>query len=107
MESKYKVGNTVKIKQFLVSGDYRNGVNNDMRKQVGKTFKIESVYPASNSACEIPDDGFNYKLEGIGWVWTSAMFEDPSEVISLEDSIDNSLDAFITKKTCPELDFTL
>jgi hypothetical protein len=108
MESKYKVGDTVKIKQLSVDGDYRHGINSEMIEQAGKTFKIISVSLSDSPACKIPDDGFTYRLDGISWAWASSMFEDSSEALLLEEpSIDNSLDAFIAKKTCPKLDFTL
>lgn len=78
MESLYKVGDVVKIKQLSIDddSDYRFGVNTEMVKQSGKTFEIERV--SSTMAFEgiIPDDGFCYKLKGIGWSWASSMFEE-------------------------------
>ena len=110
MESKYKVGDTVKIKQLSVEGGYRHGVNSEMIELSGKTFKISSIELSMSRAGEIPDDGYKYILEGSPWSWASSMFEDSSEALSLEISIDNSdnsLDAFIAKKKRPKLDFTL
>ena len=110
MESKYKVGDKVTIKNLHGAGgsDYRFGLNSDMCDMSGKTYTIREVKVASTHAGKIPDDGYRYELEEISrWAWASSMFEDSSEALSLEASIDNSLDAFIAKKKCPKLDFTL
>lgn len=77
MESLYKVGDTVRIKQLSIkSENYRHGVNYEMVDQSGKTFKIVSVEPSMASEGIIPDDGFKYKLEGSIWAWASSMFEE-------------------------------
>lgn len=110
MKLKYNVGDIVKIKQLSIDDDqkYRYGLNNEMVKQSGKTFEIATVSVAhASSKGKLSDDGYSYGLKGIGWSWVTSMFEDPSEVISLETSVDNNLDAFIAKKKRPELDFTL
>ena len=109
---KYKVGDTVTIKQLSMkdyrSGDYRFGLNSEMIDLAGESYTIKSIEPSGDDACRIPDDGYRYKLEGIGWSWASSMFEDQDESLSCIDKIsDGSIDAFIRKKKCPELDFNL
>ena len=111
MEPKYKIGDIVIIKKKREgdSYDYRFCFTDTMlREYGGKSYKIESISIAdAGTAKLIPDDGHRYFLEDASFSWASSMFEDSSEALSLETSIDNSLDAFIAKKKCPELDFTL
>lgn len=112
MKPKYKVGDIVTIKKVRegCSDDYRFSFTDRMLKDYGgKSLKILSVSHWSDDTDEYPnkDDGHKYFLEDSSWSWASSMFEDSSEDLSLETSIDNSLDAFIARKKCPELDFTL
>lgn len=111
MKPKYKIGDivTVKKKREGNGADYRFSFTDTMLEEYGgQSFKIKSVVSAEKGTEEkIPDDGCLYHLEGAGFSWASSMFEDSSEALSLETSIDNDLDAFIAKKKCPELDFTL
>lgn len=113
MKPKYKVGDivTIKKKREGAGDDYRFRFADTMlREYGGKSYKIKSVSIADEGSKEvIPDDGYRYylELEDFSFSWASSMFEDSSEALSLETSIDNSLDAFIAKKKCPKLDFTL
>ena len=113
MEPKYKIGDivTIKKKREGDSDDYRFCFTDTMLKNHGgKSYKITSVSDELGAYDDYPmyDDGHKYYLEGAGFSWASSMFEeDSSEALSLKTSIDNSLDAFIAKKKCPELDFTL
>ncbi len=108
MEPKYKVGDIVTIKKrTLGQSDYRHGFVSEMAELCGKQFKIRRVEEGTLDANRIADDSYNYYLEGLTFIWASSMFEDSSEALSLETSDDNSLDAFIAKKKCPKLDFTL
>lgn len=111
-ELKYRVGDTITIKQLSMrdycSGDYRFGLNSEMIALAGKSYTIKSVEPTTADPGKIPDDGYRYRLEGEEWSWASSMFEDPHESLSCIDEIsDESIDAFIRKKKCPELDFNL
>lgn len=108
IKPKYKVGDIVTIKKRTLSqSDYRHGFVTKMAELCGKQFTIRRVEESTPDANRIADDGYNYYLEGVSFIWVSSMFEDASEALSLETSIDNSLDAFIAKKKCPKLDFTL
>ena len=80
MESLYKVGDTVKIKQLSLenSDHYRYGLNNEMVKASGKTFEIEEVQLAGLPECQLHDDGCVYRLKGIHWKWVTSMFEESS-----------------------------
>lgn len=79
MESLYKVGDVVKIKQLSADedGDYRFGVNSDMAKKSGKSFEIVDVSPTIAFEGRFSDDGFKYMLKGNSWAWASSMFEEP------------------------------
>lgn len=111
MEPKYKIGDIVTVKKKRESSDldYRFCFTDTMlREYGGQSFKIKSISSGEEGVKRlIPDDGYKYCLEGADFSWASSMFEDSSEALSLETSIDNDLDAFIAKKKCPELDFTL
>lgn len=112
MAAKYKVGDVVTIKQLSMrdyrSGDYRFGLNSEMTDLAGESYTIKSVELAGADPGKIPDDGYRYRLNGTDWYWASSMFEDPNESLSCIDEIsDESIDAFIRKKKCPELDFNL
>lgn len=111
MEPKYKIGDIVTIKKKREGAEinYRFCFTDTMvRDYGGKSYKIKSISIAdAGTAKLIPDDGHRYFLEDASFSWASSMFEDSSEALSLETSIDNSLDAFIAKKKCPKLDFTL
>lgn len=115
MKPKYKVGDIVTVKKVRERnpGDYRFSFIDEMVESYGgKSLKIvsvnnEEIVDTRFISGIVPDDGYKYKLEGNTWNWASSMFKDSSEALSLETSIDNSLDAFIAKKKCPELDFTL
>ena len=109
---KYKVGDIVTIKKVREGSkdDYRFSFTDIMLEESGgRSLKILSVNHWSDDTDEYPnkDDGHKYILEDSSWSWASSMFEDSSEALSLETSIDNSLDAYIAKKKCPRLDFTL
>jgi len=109
---KYRAGDIVTIKQLskndCCSGNYRFGLNSEMVALGGKSYTIRSVELSTADAGKIPDDGYRYKLAGEMWSWASSMFEDPDESLSCIDEIsDGSIDAFIRKKKCPELDFNL
>jgi len=80
MESLYKIGDIVKIKQLSKNKEgYRFGVNEEMEEASGKIFEIEDVV-LSNSSLTYPkpDDGFRYTLRGSRWSWASSMFEESS-----------------------------
>lgn len=104
-DSKYQVGDIITIKQLSPEDDsigrYRFGLNADMIALSGKSFKIESICPGHSSPGTVPDDGYRYDLEGSRWSWASSMFEDTTKGES------TNIDAFISKKKCPVLDFTL
>lgn len=108
---KYQIGDVVTIKRLTSEDDkaglYRFGLNSDMIKQSGKSFRIRDIQTTISSPGEIPDDGYRYKLEGDpgNWSWSSAMFEDPDD--STSSSNTENISAFIRKKKCPELDFSL
>lgn len=110
MEHKYKIGDIVTVKKRR-EGDYDNYRFSFPDRMVeiygGKSLRIVNIEVSTHSPRSIPDDGYKYTLEGNPWSWASSMFEDSSELLSLETSIDNNLDAFIAKKKCPKLDFTL
>lgn len=112
MEPKYKIGDIVTIKKKRIGNgsDYRFCFTDAMLEDYGgKSYKIKCISSTDESTkAQILDDGHRYYLEDACFSWASSMFEeDSSETLSLETSIDNSLDAFIAKKKCPELDFTL
>lgn len=116
--SKYQIGDVVTIKKLTeeddLLGKYRFGLNLDMLAVSGKSFKIEDITTTCSSPGKIPDDGYRYKLEGIGWSWASSMFEDDDDADDLapyvhvcKSSVDSNIGAFIQRKKCPELDFNL
>jgi hypothetical protein len=78
LESLYEVGDIVKIKQLSKEDGYRFGLNGEMMSVSGRTFEIASLEPATCPGAKLPDDGFRYKLKGIGWSWASSMFEESS-----------------------------
>lgn len=110
-DPKYKVGDVVTIKRLTLEDDkagmYRFGVNSDMIAASGKSFKIRDIQTTSSRPGILLDDGYRYKLEGDfgGWSWASSMFEDPHG--STSSSNTDSISAFIRKRKCPELDFSL
>ncbi len=112
-KSKYKVGDTVTIKQLLKehcsNGSYRFGLNSDMVALSGESYTIASVEHSDDAPGKIPDDGYRYRLDGAPWSWASSMFEDSSEPSFTQCIIerDCSIDAFIKKNECPVLDFSL
>lgn len=110
MEPKYKVGDIVTVKKVRErnSEDYRFSFPDYMVETYGgKSLKIESVEEEDVATPKsVPDDGYNYRLEGNGWAWASSMFEESSEALSLDLSTD-SLDAFIKRNKRSELDFNL
>lgn len=109
-DSKYQIGDTVTIKRLSSEDDnagmYRFGLNDEMIASSGKSFKIEDIQRTANSPGKLPDDGYRYKLEGSRWSWASSMFEDTTKS-SIFESGPTAIDAFINKKKCPVLDFTL
>lgn len=104
-DSKFQVGDFVTIKQLSLEDDeagmYRFGLNAAMVALSGKSFKIEDIRTNANSPGKLPDDGYRYSLEGNRWAWASSMFEGTTKDES------TNIDAFISKKKCPVLDFTL
>lgn len=106
-DSKYQIGDIVTIKRLSEEDDttglYRFGLNSKMIASSGKSFKIENIEITTASPGKIPDDGYRYTLEADGcrWAWASSMFEDNAKGESA------NIDAFINKKKCPVLDFTL
>lgn len=104
-DSKYQIGDIVTIKRLCSEEDdagmYRFGLNSEMIESSGKSFKVEDIQNTANSPGKLPDDGYRYKLEGSRWSWASSMFEDTTKGES------TNIDAFINKKKCPVLDFTL
>lgn len=105
MEPKYKIGDivTIKKKREGKSGDYRYCFTDTMlRDYGGESYKIKSIFSAdAHTEAQIPDDGYRYYLEGACFSWASSMFEDTTKGES------TNIDAFISKKKCPVLDFTL
>lgn len=104
---KYIVGDIVTIKK-LEEGGYRFGTNSEMREAHGKSFRIKGFEVAVASPGIIPDDGYKYILEGIPWSWASSMFEDSQSKVPTcvtDCPSDKSIDAFIKRNKCPELDF--
>lgn len=115
-ESKYKIGDTVTIKDLceVPRPIYRVGLNSDMLQMSGSSFKIIDIEEDNSptSAKRVPDDGYRYKLDGEArlWSWASSMFVDPSEDLithSVIETKDSSIDAFVKKEECPILDFSL
>lgn len=109
-DSKYKVGDTVTIKDLGEEDGYHFGTNSEMRALRGKSFKIQRIEWAGLGLGAIPDDGYKYTLEGNRWNWASSMFEDSST--SLPSCIsrspnDTNIEAFVKRKKCPKLDFHL
>lgn len=110
---KYKIGDIVTIKSEREGeeSDYLFSFNDDMVSSYGGTsHRIEDLeYWGNTGRKRFSDDGYLYKLEdGGGYNWASSMFEDPNGSLSYIDEIsDGSIDAFIRKKKCPELDFNL
>lgn len=104
-DSKFQVGDFITIKQLSLEDDkdnmYRFGLNSEMVALSGKSFKIVDIRTNASSPGKLPDDGYRYKLEGSRWSWASSMFEGTIE------SESTSIDAFVNKKKCPVLDFTL
>lgn len=120
MEPKYKVGDKVTIKKTRKdpSGNYRFSFTDEMvTKHGGKSYTIESVRKADDfTASPIPDDGYRYALEEVGFTWASSMFEDEDDEQTLivnalssprSSESDNDISAFIRTKKRPKLDFNL
>lgn len=121
MEAKYKVGDKVTIKRTRngSSSDYRFSFTDVMVRECGgESYTIKSVCKADSfSSSRVPDDGYSYSLEDVGFTWASSMFEEPSDM-ALDLAIEalssypipkhsESIDAFIKRKKRPELDFNL
>lgn len=106
---KFKVGDIVTIRSRVgYAGDYQFYFTGRMAEKAGKQFKVTKVsFEGINSSKIFPSDGYMYKLEegGDDFNWSSSMFEDPSG--STGSSNTESISAFIRKKKCPELDFSL
>ena len=115
MEAKHKIGDVVTIKKRVGNvNDYKFGFVKEMAEVSGQKFTITGRVESLASSCKIPDDGFEYFLDGIGYSWASSMFEDTSECLDScvdlsvpECSKDDGIDAFIRRKECPTLDFSL
>lgn len=110
MESKYKVGDIVTVKKNREgrSSDYLFSFTDEMvKKHGGKSYRIKEVthWEDTPSGRVMLSDGYLYKLEGADFNWSSSMFEDPND--STSSSNTDSISAFIRKKKCPELDFSL
>lgn len=115
-DSKFQVGDFITIKQLSLEDDktgrYRFGLNGEMIALSGKSFKIEGVHPAVSRPGKVPDDGYRYDLEGEArrWSWASSMFEGTIKDESTKDEStkdESNIDAFVNKRKCPVLDFTL
>lgn len=86
MELLYKVGDKVRVRRDLKTGDYRamvscrkidegSGdmyVNEHMAAKAGRVVTIKAISP--NSMYE-----YIYKIEEDGWAWTDEMFEAPEK----------------------------
>ena len=117
MAAKYKVGNIVTVKKTRKENPsaYRFTFPDHMVEEYGgESFRIvaiEMVDSVRAGKKKIPDDGYKYTLEGNPWSWASSMFEDQSELIPFKHSQvcteDSNIAAFIKRKKCPELDFSL
>ena len=115
-DSKFQVGDFITIKQLRLEDDkanmYRFGLNSVMVALSGKSCKIKSVNKTGSAPGKLPDDGYLYRLEEDpgNWAWASSMFEGTikDESTKGESTKDESnIDAFVNKKKCPVLDFTL
>ena len=107
-ESKYKIGDTVTIKKRVApGGNYKFFFTDEMAEMAGKKFVIVGAISTDKTACIIPDDGFEYTLYGEArrFSWASSMFEESNGSINAD--FDVNIDAFIRKRKCPELDFSL
>lgn len=79
-EPKFNIGDEITIN--FISGtesfDYPCGFVNGMMEYHGKKFKIESIDKLrtnqSNRKLSFLWDGYEYKLKGISWNWTTSMF---------------------------------
>lgn len=118
MPSKFKVGDIVTIKKRVGnSSDYKFSFTNTMAEKEGQQFRIARVTEAPYGGSRIPDDGYKYELEESCFNWASSMFEEYSDR-ALDLAIEalstystpkrnESIDAFIKRKKCPKLDFSL
>lgn len=83
MEAKYKVGDKVTIKRTRngSSSDYRFSFTDVMVRECGgECYTIKSVCKADSfSSSRVPDDGYSYSLEEVGFTWASSMFEESSD----------------------------
>lgn len=80
METKYKVGDKVKVKSLdwynsnkdendeICDGDIN--FNEFMSENCGKEFEVSYIYPAVGG----------YLLEGTQWMWANWMFEDKPDI---------------------------
>ena len=106
-DSKFQVGDIITIKRLSLEDDkagmYRFGLNNSMVALSGKSCTIKNIESTTSTPGKLPDDGYRYRLEEDPgkWAWSSSMFEDTTEGKSI------NIDAFVNKKKCPVLDFTL
>lgn len=115
MEPKYKVGDIVTVKKTRKENRsaYRFTFPDHMVEEYGgKSFRIVAIEMDNSArAGKIPDDGYKYTLEGNPWNWASSMFEDQSELMPFSHSQvcteDSNIAAFVKRKKCPELDFSL
>lgn len=76
MKPKYKVHDKVTIiKRTGEDNDYRFCFIDEMAAFAGRTFEITRIEDrTSSSGAKIPDDGYLYHLDGVGWSWASSMF---------------------------------
>ena len=106
-DSKFQVGDIITIKQLRLADDeagmYRFGLNDAMIALSGESCTIKNIEKTTSSPGKLPDDGYRYRLEEDPgeWSWASSMFEGTIEGKSI------NIDAFVRKKRCPVLDFTL
>lgn len=119
MSSKYKVGDIVTIKERVGnSSDYRFSFTNTMAEKEGQKFRITRVTESPIGDRIVPDDGYKYELEGNCFSWASSMFEESSDMalqLGIIEALSSyptskgseSIDAFIKRKKCPKLDFSL
>lgn len=117
-ESKYKVGDIVTVKKRVGhSSDYKFSFTDSMASMEGRQLRIIRVTESPFGGSKIPDDGYKYEMEGNCFSWASSMFEE-SSYMALDLAIEalstyptskrsESIDAFIKRKKCPKLDFSL
>lgn len=90
MKPLYKVHDKVTIvKRTAQDVDYKFNFNDEMAALAGRTFEIFSIETSSCDDTVMPDDGYLYHLNGVGWSWASSMFtlakEKPETINFIKD----------------------